>query len=64
MSWQQFGFLVGFLFVAVWAVGGIGYALGALVLGAIGFYIGRVFDGDVNLNELADRFTPQGSGRR
>lgn len=58
MSWQQFGFLAGFLFVAVWALAGIGAALGALAVGAVGFYIGRVLDGNVNLTELVERFTP------
>ncbi|MFD0556641.1 small integral membrane protein DUF2273 [Stackebrandtia endophytica] len=58
MSWQQFGFLAGFVFAALWALAGFGPALGALVLGAIGFYIGRVFDGKVNVEELVDRFSP------
>ncbi|MGH8876656.1 MAG: hypothetical protein ACRD0P_04825 [Stackebrandtia sp.] len=58
MSWQQFGFVAGFLFVALWAVTGIGWALGALVVGAIGFGIGRVFDGKVDIGALAERFTP------
>lgn len=58
MSWQQFGFVAGFLFVALWSLAGIGAALGALVVGVIGFSIGRVFDGDVNIGELIERFTP------
>lgn len=58
MSGQQFGFVAGFAFVALWAVAGIGWALGALVLGAVGFGIGRVIDGKVDIGALADRFTP------
>jgi hypothetical protein len=61
MSWQQFGFLVGFLFVGLWAVAGPGAALGALLLGAVGFFIGRVLDGNVNVGELVDRFTSTNS---
>jgi|GEM_PF-4336967 len=64
MTWQQFGFLAGFLFVALWALAGIGAALGALVVGAVGFYIGRVFDGEVNLGALVDRFTPSNGKSR
>ncbi|CAM3338398.1 hypothetical protein [Stackebrandtia soli] len=55
MSWQQFGFIVGFAFVALWALAGPGPALGALLLGAIGLYIGRVLDGKVNVAALVDR---------
>lgn len=58
MSWQQFGYGAGFLFVALWAVAGFGWALGALVLGAVGFGIGRLFDGKVDVGAFAERFTP------
>ena len=58
MSWQQFGFFAGFLFVALWSLAGVGAALGALIVGLICFYIGRVLDGDVNVGEIVERFTP------
>ncbi|GAA4917756.1 hypothetical protein LX16_3847 [Stackebrandtia albiflava] len=57
MSWQQFGFLAGFLFVALWAVAGFGAALGALIVGGIGFYIGRVLDGHADIGDLVERFS-------
>lgn len=64
MSWQQFGYFTGFLFIALWAVAGVGAALGALIVGAIGFYIGRVLDGNVNVGELVDRFSSREGGPR
>lgn len=64
MSWQQFGFVVGFLFVALWALAGIGAAIGALVVGAAGFYIGRILDGRVDVGELVERFTPENNKTR
>ncbi|MEV0649062.1 hypothetical protein AB0I28_27790 [Phytomonospora sp. NPDC050363] len=64
MSQQQFGFLAGFLFVGLWAVAGIGPAIGALIVGAIGFFIGRVLDGNVDVADLVGRFTPSGTKSR
>ncbi|MGY0234174.1 hypothetical protein [Longispora urticae] len=56
MSRQQFGFLVGFLTVAVWAVAGFGAAVAAVAVGAAGWFVGRVLDGQVDVADLVDRF--------
>lgn len=61
MSWQKFGFFAGFLFVALWALAGIGPAIGALVMGAAGFYVGRVLDGKAKVDDLVDRITASSS---
>ncbi|SCG67990.1 hypothetical protein [Micromonospora inositola] len=58
MTRQQFGFLAGFLLVAVWALGGPGAAGAATLAGLVGWLLVRVLDGDVTLAGLADRATP------
>ncbi|MEU5722077.1 MULTISPECIES: hypothetical protein [unclassified Micromonospora] len=55
MTRHQFGFLAGFLLVAVWALGGAGAAAGATLAGLVGWLLVRVLDGDVTLPGLADR---------
>ncbi|MFR9777900.1 hypothetical protein ACL02O_17840 [Micromonospora sp. MS34] len=55
MTRQQFGFLTGFLLVAVWALGGAGAAAGATLAGLVGWLLVRVVDGDVTVPGLADR---------
>lgn len=55
MSRQQFGFVVGFLIAAVWAIAGFGAAAGALLAGLVGWLIVRVLDGDITVAGLADR---------
>jgi hypothetical protein len=57
MTRGQFGFLAGFLVVAVWALGGAGAAAVATVAGLVGWLLVRVRDGDVSLPGLADRAT-------
>ena len=58
MTRQQFGFLAGFLLVAVWALGGAGAAAAATLAGLAGFLVARVLDGDVSVAGLADRVGP------
>ncbi len=55
MTRQQFGFLAGFLLVAVWALGGAGAAAAATLAGLVGWVLVRVVDGDVTVPGLADR---------
>ncbi|MFD2765030.1 hypothetical protein [Micromonospora eburnea] len=55
MTRQQFGFLAGFLLVAVWALGGIGAAAAAALAGLVGWLLVRVLDGDVTAPGFADR---------
>ncbi|MGR6319301.1 hypothetical protein Q2K19_29440 [Micromonospora soli] len=57
MTRQQFGFLTGFLLVAVWALGGAGAAAAATLAGLVGWLLVRVLDGDVAVPGLADRVT-------
>ncbi|MEU7611344.1 hypothetical protein [Micromonospora sp. NPDC049204] len=55
MSRQQFGFLAGFLAVAVWALAGIGVAALAVLAGLLGWLVVRVLDGDLTVTGLGDR---------
>lgn len=57
MSRQQYGFIVGFLIAAVWAVAGFGAAAGAVLAGLVGFVVARVLDGQIDINALSDRFS-------
>ncbi|MFC0505838.1 hypothetical protein [Micromonospora costi] len=61
MSRQQFGFLAGFLLVAVWAAAGPGAAGLAVLAGLVGWLVVRVLDGDVAVTGLGDR---SGAARR
>jgi hypothetical protein len=55
MSRPQFGFLAGFLGVAVWALAG-GWATAlAVLVGLLGWLIVRVLDGDLAVTGLGDR---------
>ncbi|MFG1841404.1 hypothetical protein ACGFH8_23635 [Micromonospora sp. NPDC049175] len=57
MSRQQFGFLAGFLAVAVWALASIGVAALAVLAGLLGWLVVRVLDGDLTVTGLGDRHT-------
>jgi hypothetical protein len=63
MSRRQFGFLAGFLFAALAWAASFWVALGAVLVGLIGYVAGRALDGDLELDrlgelgELADRVT-------
>ena len=61
MSTRQFGFLIGFLFVALIAVASFWVALFALVAGVVGYLVARALEGDLELSDLTERF---GAGRR
>ncbi|MEU8300682.1 hypothetical protein AB0C04_25790 [Micromonospora sp. NPDC048909] len=55
MSRQQFGFLAGFLVVAVWATAGVWVAAVAVLAGLVGWLVVRVLDGDLAVTGLGDR---------
>ncbi|MFC3502230.1 hypothetical protein ACFOOK_14825 [Micromonospora krabiensis] len=55
MSRQQFGFLAGFLVVAVWVTAGIATAGLAVLAGLFGWLVARVLDGDLAVTGLGDR---------
>ncbi|KOX04870.1 hypothetical protein ACWD6L_08125 [Micromonospora profundi] len=55
MSRQQFGFLAGFLGVAVWALAGVEVTAVAVLAGLLGWLVVRVLDGDLAVTGLGDR---------
>ncbi|MEV4203055.1 hypothetical protein [Micromonospora globbae] len=55
MSRQQFGFLAGFLVVAVWAAAGLRVAALAVLAGLVGWIVVRVLDGAPATTGLGDR---------
>ena len=55
LSRQQFGFVIGLLIAAIWAVAGFAAAAGAVLAGLAGWLVGRVLDGQVDLAGLVDR---------
>ena len=58
MSRRQFGFLIGFLFAALWAIAGFLPALGALVAGLAGYIVVRVAEGELDLRGAMEHLTP------
>jgi hypothetical protein len=58
MTRQQFGFVIGFLVAAVWALAGFGAAAAAVLAGLVGWLAVRVLDGDVTVAGLANRVAP------
>ncbi|MDQ6772232.1 MAG: hypothetical protein M3024_04470 [Candidatus Dormibacteraeota bacterium] len=57
MSGRQFGFLIGFLFIWIVAVESFWVGLAALLAGLIGYGAARALEGDLDLNDLTNRFT-------
>ncbi|MBT8225188.1 MAG: hypothetical protein HKP61_08290 [Dactylosporangium sp.] len=64
MSRQQFGYLVGFFAVAVWAVAGFCAAAGAVLAGVVGWLVVRTLDGELDVAAIIDRVSPAGRRRR
>jgi hypothetical protein len=62
MTRRQFGYLAGFLFAWLGWAASFWVALGAVVIGLIGYGAARVLEGDLDLAELSERFGP--SSRR
>ncbi len=57
MSNRQFGFLVGVLIAWLLWAASFWVALGALVAGVIGYGVARALEGDLELADLAARWT-------
>lgn len=62
MSRRQYGFIVGFLIVwlaweATWVV------LAGIAAGLLGYLVVRLLEGDLDVNELTDRFRDDRSQR-
>lgn len=55
MNATQTGLLAGLILGAVGALGGFSAFIVALVLGALGFVIGRVLDGDLDISGVIGR---------
>ena len=52
MNATQIGLLAGLVLGTAGAIGGFGAFLVALLVGAIGFIVGRVLDGELDLGSL------------
>lgn len=55
MNATQTGLLAGLVLGAAGAIGGFGAFLVALLVGAIGLVVGRVLDGELDLNGVLGR---------
>lgn len=55
MTATRTGLLAGLILGTAAALGGVGAFFLALVLGAIGFVVGRVLDGDLDINAVLGR---------
>lgn len=55
MTTKQFSALLGFLFVAVWLAGNVGYAVLCLVGAALFGAIGAIVEGELDLGDLQGR---------
>lgn len=57
MSRRQFGFAVGFFIAWMWAVTGFLLTLGAVCAGVVGYLLVLVFEGEIDLGSITDRFS-------
>lgn len=55
MSATLAGLFAGLILGVAFAAGGLGGFFIALVLGVLGFLVGRILDGELDLNELIGR---------
>ncbi|MDQ3153840.1 MAG: hypothetical protein M3R63_19725 [Actinomycetota bacterium] len=55
MNATHTGLLAGLILGAAWAIDGFSALFVALILGLLGFVVGRVLDGELDLGELIGR---------
>ena len=59
MNRRQFGYLAGFLFAWLGWAASFWVALGAVVIGLIGYGAARLLEGDLDLGDLSELIRPQ-----
>ena len=55
LSYAQWGAIIGVLLVFITAVQNIGVTALVVIFGALGYFIGRFLDGDLDLSQIQQR---------
>lgn len=59
MTNTQFGILLGFLIGAAWIAFGFNSILLGIIFAVVGYFVGRVLDGQVDLQAYLQRYSRQ-----
>lgn len=57
MTNTQFGILIGLIIGIAWIAFGFSSVLLGVIFAAVGFYVGRILDGQVNLQQVIQRYS-------